>query len=88
MLKTEFIERVRKMQNPQLVEDDPGYFDDLIATQWSVHEGVKGSRERFWTPAVKLQNREHLKPDGMDAYYSRVDKARRKYERWFAEATQ
>ncbi len=86
MTKTEFIRRVREMKDPVMGEWEPGRFCDLLQTQWQVSDAAPGARNFFYTPRVRLTQREYYIDRTIEPYYARVKCARKKYNRWFQEA--
>ena len=87
MLKSEFVKRVMEMTNPVLEEyDDEARFWELIRVDWCITDDTPGVRCWFDLPSVKLTSRELRKEKTLDRYYARVDRARKKYQRWFREA--
>ena len=85
-LKSEFMRRVLEMKNPELSEFYPGRFCDLLQTQWEVRDAAPGARDWFDTPTIRLSYHECYKERTMMPYYARVERARKKYYRWFQEA--
>lgn len=86
MKKTEFIRRVHEMKNPVMSEWQPGRFCDLLQIQWHIADETPGERNFFYTPRVRLTNREYRTGGTLEPYYRRVEQARKKYNRWFQEA--
>lgn len=88
MLKREFIERVREMKSPVLDEFNPG--GGLLQTQWGIMDTALDARvwnrDWFHTPMIKLSRRQWYIDRYLTPYYARVEKARKKYNRWFREA--
>ena len=88
MTKKDFITKVRAMKNPDLIEmDDEGFSQGTCTTYWIVCEKGESVVKGWSTPSVKETSERMFSKEAVNPLQVRVEKARKKYQRWFKEAT-
>ena len=90
MTKKEFIEKVRTIKDPRIIERDKwdmshgAYYK---AVWWTVYPATGSNMHiNFTTPLVGINDVDSCNPEKLKKFNERVDQARKKYQRWFDEA--